>query len=227
MSPLVVTEDILGSRSKLGVLRQLRGVQVPLTTLEIARRSGFSQPAAAAALRDLYRHGLVNSTRAGQAWVHTLVRDNAYVEQVVEPVFAAEEAIPHDVVESIRDGLAAETLSLVLFGSWSRDEQDAESDIDVIAVASDDDRLVSLEDSIYRVARSTLRRYALHLSVLSYGPSDAAGMRARAPGLYSEIERDGVVLSGLPPWRWGELDGTQRHQESPPEGSAQGASEGD
>ena len=136
MSPLVVTEDILGSRSKLGVLRQLRGVQVPLTTLEIARRSGFSQPAAAAALRDLYRHGLVDSTRAGQAWVHTLVRDNAYVEQVVEPVFAAEEAIPRGVVESIRDGLAAETLSLVLFGSWSRDEQDADSDVDVIAVAS-------------------------------------------------------------------------------------------
>lgn len=198
---------VLGSRSKLGVLRQLRGVQVPLSTLEIARRTGLSQPAAAAALRDLARYGLVTSTRVGQARVHVLNRENSYVSKMVEPVFAAEDSIPEGLVESLRAALADRSLSVVLFGSWARGEQGPDSDVDVVVVAWRDADVPELEAHIDDLASVTRKTYGTRLSVLVYSPAEAQGLAERAPALYSEIERDGIVLSGLSAWEWGSLGG--------------------
>jgi DNA-binding transcriptional ArsR family regulator len=70
MRPNHSIEDLLGSRSRIAVLRELWGVSVPLNASQIAARVHLTRPAVAAVLRDLGEAGIVSSSSAGRANVH-------------------------------------------------------------------------------------------------------------------------------------------------------------
>lgn len=207
MKSIITVESVLASRSKVRVLRELRGVNVPLSTSEIARRASMSQPAAAAALRELADYGMVNTSGAGRALVHTLARENVYVQRMVEPALAAEEQIPEEFFDYLRERLGNLTESIVIFGSYARGEHGETSDVDLVLVAKGATESEKLDDAVLNCARDARRLFGMSLSAIAYTPSDAGELRNRAPALYSEIERDGVVVSGRAPWQWGDSDG--------------------
>jgi hypothetical protein len=59
-------------------------------------------------------------------------------------------------------------------------------------------------------------RWGAPLSVLTYTPQQAAALSEQSPGLYGDIEREGITVAGDPPWSWGR-DGGDR---SDPEGGS-------
>jgi predicted nucleotidyltransferase/DNA-binding HxlR family transcriptional regulator len=207
MRPIVTSEAVLGSRSKIRVLRELRGTAVPLSTSEIARRIGMSQPAAAAALNALADYGIINSSGAGRARVHTLARQSEYVQQMIEPLFAAEDDLPERLVAHLRVCLEPLARSVVVFGSYARDEHEQSSDLDLVVVAEDHIETEALETGVLQCARDIRLLFGVGIAAIVYTPRDAAELKVRAPALFSEVDRDGIVVCGLAPWQWGEPSG--------------------
>lgn len=196
------TESVLGTRSRVRVLRVLHGVQVPLNASQIAVRTGLSQPAVSSVLDKLESMGLVESSPAGRAWVHWLVRDNVYVTKMIDPVFAAEEAIPDLLLSDLRETFRDLTVSVVIFGSYARGDQDETSDVDVALVAVDAEAKVVLEEAVDVASSRFARAYGATLSPVVYDMAEAASLWRRAPSLQADLEQDAVVVDGLSPSEW-------------------------
>lgn len=195
-------ESIFGTRGRTLVLRVLHGVHVPLNAAQIARHAGLTRPAAAAALDELAGLGLVGSSRLGWATAYWIVRDNVYVEKIVAPVFAAEETMGEALEHELRDTFAPLCLSVVVFGSYARDEQEPGSDLDVVLVAADPAAKWEVDEAMLRESARFYRRWGAPLSPLVYDMASAGNLHNTAPALYGDIERDGVVVSGLWPFEW-------------------------
>jgi predicted nucleotidyltransferase len=202
MRPTHTVEEILGSRSRIVVLRVLRGVGVPLNASQIAARTGLTRPAVASVLADFADMGIVQSSSAGRANVHTLVRDNALVVRLIEPLFSAEELLPEELLAKLRDAFCDTADSVVLFGSYARGDQNADSDVDLALVARDPGAKELLERTAAARGSEFRRQFGATLSPLIYDASEAAALHATAPGLFESIGRDGIVLSGTRPDQW-------------------------
>jgi predicted nucleotidyltransferase len=203
MRPTYSVEQILGSRSRVLVLRLLHYVNVPLNASQVAARSGLSQPAAATALAQLGEMGLVASSPAGRAWVHWLVRDNVYAEQIVSSVFEGETEIVGELLSDLMMAFCEHAVSVVLYGSYARGDQNARSDIDVALVASTVEGKSELDAVVAERSSTFARRWGAPISALVYDVDEAASLADRAPALFEALEREGVVVSGLKVSEWG------------------------
>lgn len=195
-------ESVFGNRSRVRVLRLLHGVSVPLNASQIATRTGLSQPAVSTALDELIGMGIVERSPAGRAWVHWLVRDSVYVLRMIDPVFAAEAEIPGMLLADLRDAFASQAISVVLFGSHARGEQERDSDIDVVLVGEDAEAKDRLESAAAANSSRFAARYGVTLSPILYDAIEAGALSSRAPDLFASIEREGIVVSGLAPYEW-------------------------
>lgn len=201
-------ESIFGTRSRTRVLGVLHGVTVPLNPAQVARQAGLSQPAAATALKELEQLGLVRASRVGWARVFWLMRDNVYVEQVVEPAFEAYDAMGDLLEDELRVLFGDLCVSIVVFGSYARDEQTSDSDVDVVLVASDAGSRLKVEQAVVNEAGRFQSRWGASLSALVYDLATASALPATSPALFAEIDRDGIVVSGLEPYEWETHAGT-------------------
>lgn len=202
MKPTHSIESILGSRSRVAVLRVLLGVSVPLNASQIATHARLTRPAVASVLEDLGAMGIVRSSSAGQANIHQLERRNLYVERLIEPLFAAEQQLPGDLESDLRTAFEDETESIVLFGSYARGEQEIGSDIDVVFVASDATGKQALDRRLQSYAQEFRTRYGASLSEITYEAREANALWRTAPAFLESLRRDAVVVSGRGPWEW-------------------------
>ena len=183
------------------MLRVLYGVTVPLNATQIAQLAHVTKVAVGNALSDLSAMGLVQSIAVGRSTVHLLVRDNVFVERVVSPVFEAENELPGLIEADLLRLFANTTVSIVLFGSHSRGEQDENSDIDVVLVADRDVR-AEVERILDESGDSFRRRFGATLSALVYTSAEARDLPLRAPALFESISRDAIVVAGVGPKEW-------------------------
>ena len=204
MRPTYTIEDLLGSRSRIAVLRVLHGVRVPLNASQIAARTNLSHVAAATALSEFASMGVVLSSPAGRATVHWLNRQSVYVENLLEPLFQSESDLPEDLVDDLTWSFQDDAISVVLFGSYARGDQTPDSDVDVAFVAENPASKSALESAIAAHTPEFRSRFGASLSALTYTREEAAGLPNSSPDLFGSICRDGVSISGLSPWEWGD-----------------------
>jgi predicted nucleotidyltransferase len=199
-------QDVFGTRSRVSVLGVLHGVNVPMNASRIAAQAGLSKPAAASALDELARMGLVGRATVGQSSAYWLERENAYVQEMVNPVFGSEEGLPDTLLEDLGARFSEGSISVVLFGSYARGDQQPDSDVDVVLVASDEASQARLDELYYENLSDFRRRFGAPLSVLTYDASEAKTLWQSAPALQESLETEGIVVSGLAPYEWRDID---------------------
>jgi len=141
------------------------------------------------ALTSLVGLGVVNSRTVGRAVVHTINEDHYTIQPLrvlLDPVAALREAA-HGVVGSNVD-------AVILFGSVARGEATADSDIDLVVLASPDwDDRTELEDVIRA-------RLGNDCDVLVFTPEQFSRLAATGEEpVVAEILADGVLLLGSLP----------------------------
>jgi predicted nucleotidyltransferase len=146
--------------------------------------------------------GVVRSSSAGRANVHTLVRENTLVAHLIEPLFSAEELLPEELLAKLHDAFCDVADSVVLFGSYARGDQNADSDVDLALVARDPSAKELLERAAAARSSEFRRQFGATLSPLIYDASEAAALHSTAPELFDSIRDDGIVLSGTRPDQW-------------------------
>lgn len=202
MRPTYDIESILGSRSRVAVLRVLVNVTIPLNASQIAVHAGITRPAVATVLENLAAMGIVRSSSAGKANVHQLIRENIYTERLIGPLFSAEERIPDDLELDLRQAFSSLAESGVLFGSYARGDQGSDSDVDLILVASDATNKTALDEVVFTYASGFRARYGAALSAMTYEVTEANTLWRTAPAFHESLKRDGLVLWGRGPWEW-------------------------
>lgn len=202
MRPTYTVENLLGTRSRVAVLRVLHGVSVPLNASQIAARIGVTHPAVTSALADFASMGIVQQTSAGRATVHWLNRSSVYVESLLDPLFQAERDLPEDLIDDLASAFQGEAISVVLFGSYARGDQTPESDVDVALIAEGGATRIALESAAVDHAIKFRDRFGASLSYLVYTRDEAATLSHTSPDLAESIKRDGIVILGLSPWEW-------------------------
>lgn len=193
---------MLGSRSRVAVLRVLLGVTIPLNTSQIAAHAHLTRPAAASVLKDFAAMGIVQTTSVGNAKVHQLQRHNVYVEQLLVPLFAAEHRVPDALESSLGEAFGDFAESIVLFGSYARGEQAAGSDVDVVLVASDASAKLALERALDSYAQEFRTRYGASLLSITYEVREANALWRTSPAFFESLKRDAVLIAGRGPWEW-------------------------
>lgn len=175
-----------------------------MTAAEVARRARMTHPAASSILRSLVHQGLVESSPAGRGFTYWILRDNAYVEEFLNPVFSAERHIPDMMLEELRRELEPLTVSTVLFGSYARGDQSAESDLDIVVVADNESAKEVLESALSDYAQTFERRFGARLSPLIYDRREAAELSSRSASLWESIRRQSLTVCGLSASEWGD-----------------------
>ena len=205
MRPTHTVETLLGSRSKLAVLRVLHGVAIPLNASQLAGRSGLSWTAVSTVLDELAEAGVVNSSSAGRANIHSLNRENIYVTNLINPLFAAEEQVPDEMLTDLARTFSSQALGLVIFGSYARDEQTSESDVDVAIIAADLAAKDLVEETVNAYQAHFLSRFGAPLSAIVYDTEDAAALPDVAPSFAARLVGDALVVFGPHPREWRSL----------------------
>lgn len=202
MRPTITLDQLFGTRGRIAVLRVLWGLQVPATTAEIARRARMTHPAVAEVLDAFSALGIAGRAPAGRGHTYWLNREHVFVEEVVGPAFLAERDVPDMLAAEIEEGLSPFTVSVYLFGSYARGDQDATSDIDVVAVTEDEAAASAAQPAVEALSARLRGRFGAELSAIAYTRRQASELIRRAPELYRSVSRDGIRLSGLSLDEW-------------------------
>jgi predicted nucleotidyltransferase len=178
------------------VLGVLARSDTELTMRSVAQLAGVSVNRAVSVLNHLVALGIVERREAGSAALVRLARDNEAARVVTSLRDLSSRVI--DRLRSQSKTIRPAPASLVLFGSFVRDEARAASDLDVLAVRA---RHVSEDDPKWLeglgqwVARAT-RIVGNPVSLLTVGQEELPGLLRRKQSVWREIAQDGLVLLG-------------------------------
>lgn len=172
------------------VLDVLTRVQRGMTIRQLADRAGVSHPQVSHHVADLERLGIVRREHVGRSHVITLT------DTVAAELLRRLTGLRGDAIELMRRSAAAiepRPLSMALFGSFARGDDDADSDIDVLVVVDDalperalDTALAEWCDLIAQLTGNAVADIVVTRSSLG----------AMDPALRLAIERDGITLLG-------------------------------
>lgn len=134
-------DAVLGSVSKIKLLRALLPLDRPVSLREAARLAGISPPAAMRPLDDLVKMGILELRTATSQHLYTVNRQHVIVRDGLVPCFTSELERMRAIGEALREALGVDAyfrptvLSAVVFGSTARGNDQPGSDLDLLVIA--------------------------------------------------------------------------------------------
>ena len=170
------------------VLEVLTRVQRGMTIRQLADRAGVSHPQAARHVADLERLGIVRREHVGRSHVITLT-DTLTVD-LLRRVTGLRQAVLRGMTDTA-SLLEPRPVSMVVFGSFARGDDDAESDIDVLVVVEDDQDDGALDAALARWCQDVTRLTGNPVTEIVV---PLAELNSMDRSLRESIERDGITI---------------------------------
>jgi len=186
-------DHILGTKTKVVVLRLLCTNRKQFTGREIARRTGRGVVNVHRALRELVAAGVVEVEEKRVARLFHVTEHNPLVKQVLIPLFEGESRIEQELWDELAAAGESEVVSVVVFGSQARGEATVASDVDVLVVVSDQRHIEAVRER----AQELGLRHGISIQAISV---DLAGLPQWArdnAGLWAQIVEEGIALRGV------------------------------
>jgi predicted nucleotidyltransferase len=168
-----------------------------LSVRTIARLAGVSAAQASRVLPDLVDLGLVERREVPPSSQFRLVRSNVAAQALIALSRSRESVL--DQIGAAAAAVATPPLSVIVFGSFARDEATSESDLDIIVVRPDaiDEGKKEWTDSI-DAWRDQVRAIAGNpVEVLEVSRADVGTKLSGRSTLWRDVSREGVVVHGL------------------------------
>jgi predicted nucleotidyltransferase len=187
-------QHIFSAQSNIIVLRTLNSRIVGISGRETARISKLSSRTVQNTLAHLESLGLVNRMIGGRDHLFTLNRENRIVTSLIKYIFEFESDFKNEIFVLIKKKLSSLVVSIILFGSVARGEEDYSSDFDICIVyiknRSKIEGVISeLRDTLYDKYRITLAPFYILENDFYKG-----GKRNLSP--VNSILKEGIVISG-------------------------------
>jgi predicted nucleotidyltransferase len=168
-----------------------------LSVRTIARLAGISAAQASRVLPDLVHLGIVERREVPPSSQFRLVRSNVAAQALIA-LSRARESVLNQIGEAAA-ALPTPPASVIVFGSFARDEATADSDLDIVVVRPDE---LDEEDATWTVSigdwRDHVRATAGNaVEILEVSRIEVAAKLGTRSTLWRELARDGAVVHGL------------------------------
>ena len=189
-------DHVLGTKSKVAVLRHLVQNDLEQSGREIARAVGLSPKPLNQVLAQLADEGVLLRRNIGRVHLFRLNRNNRLVAELVVPLFESEKEMLNQALTEALEGVPG-ILSAILYGSVSRREEKPYSDVDLLVVTEDGTK--AAEEILEDRAMGFMRRYSNFLSFIVMPLAEFRQEYQERDDFLHEVLRTGrVVLGQLP-----------------------------
>lgn len=197
LSPL----SVLNRKSQAAVLRFLWKTRSEWGGREIARQTGLSAPACHQALKQLDAAGLVLFRRVSNSHLYKINSDNYLVAKILAPLFRAEEALPAQLVRTVKDFLIRETprgelLCAAVFGSMATGRETLSSDMDLLLVTATLAGAAKLDARLPDLRRLVYAKFSIPLSPYLKSLAELRAKNEAKLPLVLRIAREGRLIYG-------------------------------
>jgi UTP:GlnB (protein PII) uridylyltransferase len=194
-------EWVLGTTTKVQLLRALLPLCAPVTGREVQRLAGVRSTAGVRrALEELTSAGIL--VRSGSSTTHQyqINRDHYLIAQL-EALFEVERGQMGRLADAVEAALAAAGVrgavrSVVVFGSQARGDARPDSDLDLLLITSDAERVDEVEAAVLGAAGSMAAHLGLRVSPIVLAAERAAGRTRDGDLLMQNILAEGRTLLG-------------------------------
>lgn len=178
------------------VLTILARTTRPRTGREIASLAERSSAGVRTVLERLVEQGLVDSERAGRAYVYTLNRDH-----LAAPPVEALANLRSGLFDRLREEIAEWEIPPAhasLFGSTARGDGDSSSDVDLFIVRPRD---IDEENATWRpqldsLAEGVRRWTGNNAGIAELSTDQLTSLKERQPPILRELDADAITLAG-------------------------------
>lgn len=141
---------IMGSQSKLDILRFLANNPGEYTGRDLAFRTASSPSQVNRTLKELENNGILLRKPAGKSNLYSLNNEHVFTQEI-QQLFQKESTALDDVASMVHQKIGDDLEHLIVFGSVARGEEDPASDIDMLAVLKDEAPSQAYIDSSFEI----------------------------------------------------------------------------
>lgn len=190
-------DEILGQSSKVKILRFLVKSQAQLNGREIAKNVGLSHVKVHAALKDLFKHGVVSVRSVGKSLVYWLNEEHFLVKEIIRPMFEKEsDTFGHIIRIILREIKPPRPLSIILFGSFAKGNSSSDSDIDIVLVYPHHKNKSLITKELSEAEKKITSLFGNHLACVPLKIEEFQKRLRKKDSFIKEIIYTGKVLYG-------------------------------
>ncbi len=189
--------EIFSTYSNIAVLRAIQDNRQGLSGREISKKADLSAPSCIQALNKLERLKLVTKQKGGRDHLFTLNFSNVVLNEAIIPILEFERNWLNRILGEIKKVLKNDSLSLILFGSVARSEENYESDFDVAIILKESKTSSQLDDKVTRLSIQLNNKFGISLSTISLSLNNFKKRANKNLPPVNNILTDGKVFSGL------------------------------
>lgn len=183
-------EDILGSRTKTGMLRALcRHPSKEFTQREFSIKFGIPQQNVSFVLKDLSKYNIVHVKIAGKSMLFS-ANEDSYIFKSIKKVFDEEEKSLDCLIRLISRNIHG-ARECYLFGSVARGEEKPGSDIDLFIVCPSARKMT---ERISRLNSKVIRVFGNQIMPLIIPSGEFEHWKRKNKLLYEENIKKGIKL---------------------------------
>ena len=190
-------DDILGSRIKIRILRLLFLTRGLFSGREVSRLVGFSPTHTISNLRELEAEGIILRQRVGNTDLYQLNESNSAVNGVLKPIFNWENNLLSELAGVFTTKLGDDLVSIKLFGSVARGEEEPGSDIDLLLVLRDGVDPDKLEEAIAEADLDAGKKLGCPVSTISVTESEYSRKVKSKRGFWKDIPKESETIHKL------------------------------
>ena len=186
-------EKVLGNRTKIVMLRAFSRIPEKVwTSRGLAHFLGTYNTTVLDNLGDLEEMGLLDLGMHGHVKTIKFNRESFVFKEIVKPLFGAERKTLDILIEDLKSAVSPKDVSLfALFGSIAEHSERSNSDIDVIIVTENKDKIEkSLEEAQYSISK----KFGNELSPFVLSPTEFKAKQDTS--FIKEAKKNHIVLHG-------------------------------
>lgn len=190
---------ILGTATKVKLVRALVPLERPVSGREAARLAGVSR-IAQRSLDELAQAGVLTRGETAGQYLYAFHREHVLAHSLIA-LFDEEDRYTRAVFERLGETLKErqrDVVSAVIYGSASRGEADPSSDLDVLVLVRSDEAKAPVYDALVEASPRLETDFGLRLSPVVLTLEQARAQRAEEDPFTAEVLRDARRICGRP-----------------------------
>lgn len=191
-----ILDEVFSTWSNIAVLRVLKKVKIGLSGREIAKQAGMSPPSCLAALSTLESLNIVSRQRGGRDHFFALNREHFVVNKIIIPMLHQELEFKKSLFNEIIKTIGNDSVSVFLFGSVARLQEQTESDMDICIVYKDQKTKKKLEMLNRELGFLLHKKYGVSLAPFYLSTNEFKKRFLSKKPPVSDVITEGQLLTG-------------------------------
>jgi predicted nucleotidyltransferase len=182
--------------SHIAVLRALIDSLEGMSGREVARQAGINHQSCTQAISRLEEIGILQRLGTGKIQLIRLNRENFLVKELLLPLLKKERMFFSKIKAEIKSQFSNNAISVIIFGSAARKEEQPESDFDICIVVKNIKEKRKTQSIIDNILLRSFITFGIKVSSFVFTLHEAKSRIKKKDPLFKSILSEGIFLTG-------------------------------